>query len=125
QFRPKPQLKAPQHLPPRAKFPVVDVHVHPKIRFRHSAEQLDDFVKLMDAQQIAVCVSLDGGLGEAFDEHARYLWTKYPDRFAIFANIDWQGDGRADDPASWDCQRPDFGRRMAGQLAAAKDKGAS
>jgi len=99
--------------------------VHPKIRFRHSAEQLDDFVKLMDAQQIAVCVSLDGGLGEAFDEHARYLWTKYPDRFAIFANIDWQGDGRADDPASWDCQRPDFGRRMAGQLAAAKDKGAS
>jgi predicted TIM-barrel fold metal-dependent hydrolase len=125
QFRPKSQLKTPEHLPPRAKFPVVDVHVHPKIRFRHSAEQLDDFVKLMDAQQIAVCVSLDGGLGEAFDEHARYLWTKYPDRFAIFANIDWQSDGRSDDPASWDCQRPDFGRRMAGQLAAAKDKGAS
>src|SRR6185312_6813547 len=82
QFRPKSQLKTPEHLPPRAKFPVVDIHVHPKIRFRHSAEQLDDFVKLMDAQQIAICVSLDGGLGEAFDEHARYLWTKYPDRFA-------------------------------------------
>ena len=125
QFRPKAQLKVAEHLLPRAKFPVVDVHVHPRIRFRHSAEQLEDFVKLMDAQNIAVCVSLDGGLGAAFDEHARYLWTKYRDRFVIFANIDWQGDGRADDPASWDCQRPDFARRMAAELAAVKKKGAS
>ena len=125
QFRPKPQLKVAEHLLPRAKFPVVDVHVHPRVRFRHSAEQLDDFVKLMDAQNIAVCVSLDGGLGDAFDEHARYLWTKYRDRFVIFANIDWQGGGRADDPASWDCQRPDFARRMAAELAAVKKKGAS
>jgi predicted TIM-barrel fold metal-dependent hydrolase len=125
QFRPKSQLKVAEHLPPRAKFPVVDIHVHPRIRFRHSAEQLDDFVKLMDAQNIAVCVSLDGGLGAAFDEHVRYLWTKYRERFVIFANIDWQGDGRADDPASWDCQRPDFARRMAAELAAVKKKGAS
>ena len=49
---------------------------------------------------------------------------KYPDRFAIFANIDWQGDGKADDPASWDCQRPDFARRVARELAAAKERGA-
>ena len=125
QFRPKSQLKVAEHPPPRAKFAVVDVHVHPRIRFRHSPEQLDDFVKLMDSQNIAVCVSLDGGLGVAFDEHARYLWTKYRDRFVIFANIDWQGGGRADDPASWDCQRPDFARRMAGELAAVKKKGAS
>ena len=53
-------------------------------------ELLDDFVKLMDEQNIAVCVSLDGGMGDAFDEHKKYLWTKYRDRFVIFANIDWR-----------------------------------
>jgi predicted TIM-barrel fold metal-dependent hydrolase len=31
----------------------------------------------------------------------------------------------ADNPASWDCQRPDFGHRMAAELAAAKQAGAS
>ncbi len=124
-FRPQPMLRVDEHLLPRARFPVVDVHVHPRIRLRHSTEALDAFVKLMDEQNIAVCVSLDGGLGENFIEHRQYLWTNYRDRWVIFANIDWQGQGAADDPASWDCQRPDFGRRMAAELAKAKDLGAS
>ena len=50
---------------------------------------------------------------------------KYRDRFVIFANIDWQGDGKADEPATWDCHRPDFARRMALALADAKERGAS
>lgn len=124
-FRPKAMLVVEEHLLTRAKYPVVDVHVHPSVRLRNSAEQLNGFVKLMDAQNIAVCVSLDGGLGEQLAEHKKYLWTKYPDRFVIFATIDWQGAGKADDPASWDCQRPDFPRRMAAALKAAKEQGAS
>jgi predicted TIM-barrel fold metal-dependent hydrolase len=118
-------LRVEEHLLPRAKFPVVDVHVHPRIRLHHSPQALDDFVKVMDEQNIAVCVSLDGGLGEKFLEHREYLWTEYRDRWVIFANIDWQGQGALKDPASWDCQRPDFGRRMAAELARAKDLGAS
>ncbi|MEX2112771.1 MAG: amidohydrolase family protein [Pirellulales bacterium] len=124
-FRPQPMLRVGEHLLPRARYPVVDVHVHPRIRLHHSTEALDAFVKLMDEQNIAVGVSLDGGLGDKFVEHRQYLWTKYRDRWVIFANIDWQGPGAADDPASWDCQRPDFGRRMADQLAKAKELGAS
>ncbi len=124
-FRPKSMLRVPEHHLPRAKFPVVDVHVHPRIRLKHSPEALDDFVKTMDAQNIAVCVSLDGGLGSALEERQKYLWTKYRERFVIFANIDWQGGGKEDDPASWDCQRPDFGRRVAAELAAAKERGVS
>ena len=124
-FRPKPMLRVEEHWLPRAKFPVVDVHVHPRIRLHHSSEALDDYVKVMDGQNIAVCVSLDGGLGEKFIEHREYLWTKYRDRWVIFANIDWQGQGALNDPASWDCQRPDFSRRMAAELARAKDLGAS
>lgn len=124
-FRPVPKLKVAEHHLTRAKFPVVDVHVHPRIRFRHSPEQLDEFVHVMDRQNIAICVSLDGGMGEAFDEHVSYLWKKYRERFVIFANIDWQGDGKEDEPATWDCQRPDFARRMAKELARLKPLGAS
>lgn len=124
-FRPRSMLRLPDHQPPRARFPVVDVHTHPRLRFRHDPTRLDDFVRIMDAHNIGVAVSLDGRLGDAFDEHAKYLWTKYRDRFVIFANLDWRGDGATDDPASWDCQRPDWPRRMARDLADAKRRGAS
>ncbi|RIK81276.1 MAG: amidohydrolase [Planctomycetota bacterium] len=124
-FQPRSMLVLPEHRPRQAKFPCVDVHVHCRFKLRQSPEALDEFVRLMDHQNIAVCVSLDGGLGEQLEEHKRFLWTKYKDRFVIFANIDWQGDGRDDDPASWNLNRPDFGRRMAEALADAKRRGAA
>jgi predicted TIM-barrel fold metal-dependent hydrolase len=124
QYRPKSQLVLPENRPPRAKFPAVDVHVHPRLKLHHVPEMLDEFVRVMDSQNIAVCVSLDGQLGDELQEHKKYLWTKYRDRFVFFANIEWQGDGQADDPATWDCQRPDFGHRMADALADAKQRGA-
>jgi len=124
-FRPQATLKVKSHPLTHAKFPVVDVHTHFRYRLRHSPKQLDQFVKLMDRHNIAVCVSLDGRLDDDLEEHKSYLWTKYSDRFIIFANVDWQGNGKKDDPGSWDCQRPDFGRRVAKQLAAAKKQGVS
>lgn len=125
QFRPRSSLVVPEQRPQRAKFPAVDVHVHPRLKLRNVPASLDAYVELMDSQNIAVSVSLDGQLGEQLEEHKKYLWTKYRDRFIIFANIDWQGDGQPDDPATWDCQRADFGRRMAAALADAKRRGAS
>lgn len=125
QFMPRSQLVVPEHHPQRAKFPAVDIHVHCRTKLRQTPEALDQFVRLMDHQDIAVCVSLDGGLGERLAEHKKFLWNKYRDRFVIFANIDWQGTGQKEEPASWDCQRPDFARRMAATLAEAKKQGAS
>lgn len=124
-FRPKSTLNVPQTDLRHARFPVVDAHTHFRYRLRGSSAMLDDFVELMDRNNIAVCVSLDGRLGDEFREHAEFLWTRYPDRFLIFANVDWIGDGDPDDPATWACHRADFGRRMAEQLAAAKRLGAS
>jgi predicted TIM-barrel fold metal-dependent hydrolase len=124
-FRPQSMLKLEEYQPARGRFPVVDIHTHFQQKFHGSAEELAAWVALMDRNNIAVCVSLDGRWGDLLDEHARLLWTRYRDRFAIFANIDWQGTGAADDPASWDCQRPDFGRRTARELASAKQRGAS
>lgn len=125
QFRPRPMLKVKNHDLKHAKMPVVDVHTHFFYRLRHSRERLDEFVRLMDRHNIAVCVSLDGRLGTMLDEHTKFLWSKYRDRFVIFANVDWIGQGKNDDPATWDCQREDFARRVARQLAEAKEKGIS
>jgi predicted TIM-barrel fold metal-dependent hydrolase len=124
-FRPRSLLKVTEHSLVRAKFSVVDMHTHFRHKFHGSAAELAAWVALMDRNNIAVSVSLDGQWGELLDEHAKLLWTKYRDRFAIFANIDWQGAGKADDPASWDCQRPDFARRVARELAIAKERGAA
>lgn len=126
QFRPRPMLKVESHDLKRAKMPVVDVHTHFFYRLHSSYEQLDDFVRLMDRNNIAVCVSLDGKLGQALDEQIKYLWTKYRERFVIFANVDWiGGDGKRDDPTTWDCHREDFPRRVSMQLVEAKKQGIS
>ena len=124
-FRPVPMLNVPRHELTRAKIPVVDAHCHPRIRLTAGDGPLDDYVRAMDRSGIAVSVSLDGRLGEEFAEHAKFIWAKHRDRFVIFANIDWQGRGKADDPSSWDCHRPDFGHRMELALADAKRQGAS
>ncbi len=114
QFRPVPMLQVEEHLLTRAKFPVVDAHTHPRYRLHHSPELLDSLVKLMNAQNIAVCVSLDGRLGDDLEDHKKYLWTEYRDRFVIFANIPWE-----------QASEPDFVHRMVVALTQAKKQGAS
>ncbi|MBX3421321.1 MAG: amidohydrolase family protein [Pirellulaceae bacterium] len=124
-FHPQPRAALRTTQLAHAKFPVVDVHSHFWLRLRHDPQQLHGFIQLMDRQRIAVCASLDGMLGQRLDDHMSYLWTEYRDRFVIFANVDWQGDGKADDPASWDCHRPDFAHRVSMQLENAKQRGVS
>lgn len=118
-------LKVKNNTPSRAKFPVVDVHTHFRFKLRGSVGSLDDYVAMMDRNNIAVCVSLDGQLGDSWSDHEALLWKKYKDRFVIFVSIDWQGTAAEEDIAQWDCHRPDFARRIAKQLAAAKVRGAS
>lgn len=124
-FRPRPSVRVAEKRLAQARFPVVDVHTHFQVRTRHDPQVLDEFVRTMDRNRIAVCVSLDGRLGADWNEHADYLWTRYRDRFVIFVQIDWRGGGQEDRPASWDCHREDFTRRIAEQLAEAKERGAS
>lgn len=125
EFRPEPQLKVAQSDVQRAKFPVVDVHTHFGIRLRHDPEQLDEFVRLMDRNNIAMCISLDGRLGHQLDEHIRYLWKDNRDRFLIFANLDWQGDGTAAQPETWACNQSDFAHRTVLELESAAQRGIS
>jgi hypothetical protein len=124
-FRPQSKLRVPETLLTKAMHPVVDVHTHFHHRLRGNQQALDDFVALMDRNQIAVCASLDGKLGDQLSEHRKYLWTNYRDRFVIFANVDWQGDGEKDDPSTWSCHRQGFADRTADQLSEAAKNGVS
>ncbi len=122
-FTPRSRLVTPRTEISGAKFPVVDVHTHFFYKLRHNEQALDDFVRLMDRNDIRVCVSLDGRLGGQLDSHIDFLHRRYRDRFVIFANIDWQGDGDPQDPATWDCLRHGFADRTAARLSAAVDRG--
>ena len=124
-FRPQAQLKVAEHLRNKAAFPVVDVHTHFFYKLRSSQQALEDYVAVMDRNRIAVSVSLDGSLNGRLEEHAKFLWGRYKDRFVIFANVDWLGDGTQDNPASWACHRAGFAERTARQLAEAVDSGVS
>lgn len=124
-FRPEPMLRVPNTMLTQAKFPVVDCHTHFFYKMRHSREQLEAFVKLMDKHQIAICNSLDGKLGDQLDEHIDYLWTDHKQRFTIFVNIDWIGDGDPDDPSTFACHRTDFVRNTVEQLNRASERGVS
>ncbi|MEO1525214.1 MAG: amidohydrolase family protein [Planctomycetota bacterium] len=124
-FRPQAKLLVPKHPRDSAQIPAVDVHTHFHYRLRDSDQALEDFVGLMDRNNIAVCVSLDGRLGSQLDRHIDYLWTRYRDRFAIFANINWRGQAPTDNPSLWPCHRPGFAERTAAQLEAAAKRGVS
>ncbi|GIW97818.1 MAG: hypothetical protein KatS3mg111_1151 [Pirellulaceae bacterium] len=125
EFRPIPKVRGRHTELPHARFPVVDIHTHFRYRLRHDPQQLDAFVELMDRHRIAVCTSLDGRLGQELEEHMRYLWTRYRERFCIFANIDWRGDAPEDVPAQWACHQPGFVRHTVEQLRAAQRRGIS
>lgn len=102
EYEPRSTLVVPAHPTPRARFPFVDVHSHQRTL---TPEQVRRLVADMDRLNMAVMVNLSGGSGERLAEGVRALRAEFPDRFVVFANVDFRG---IDDPA--------FGRNAAAQL---------
>ena len=121
-FRPKSTLKVAKTDLQHAKFPVIDVHNHFFFRYKGQAERLDEYVGLMDENNIAISVSLDAVLGREL-EHIGYLGKRHEDRLVPFVHIDFQGDGKKDDPATWASSQPGFVRTCVEQLKIAKENG--
>jgi predicted TIM-barrel fold metal-dependent hydrolase len=89
-YRPKSTVVATEHLVPRAKFPVVDNHSHLTI----TPANIDQTIKEMDALNLRVLVNLSGGSGADLRRKIETIRTsKYPDRFRVFANVNWDGAG--------------------------------
>jgi predicted TIM-barrel fold metal-dependent hydrolase len=103
EWQPRSTLVVEQHPVPRAKFPVIDVHSHH--RSNTSPERLDEIVREMDELNLRVLVNLSGGFGERLKTAVESFTGRRPSRFAVFANLDFDGIGT-----------PDWGQRAAAQL---------
>ena len=122
EFQAESKLKVNANLLEKAKFPALDIHTHFGFRLKGDSDALERFVDIMNRHHIAVCNSLDAKLGEETD-HCQYLWAKYPNRFTVFAHIDFQGTGDKEKPATWACNQPGFVRTCCEQLRRAKTNG--
>jgi predicted TIM-barrel fold metal-dependent hydrolase len=90
-YRPRSTLVVAQHPVPKAKFPVIDSHNHTTI----TAENIDLMIRDMDALNLRVLVNLSGGADpNAVKTKVDFIRSsKYPDRFRVFANVNWNGAG--------------------------------
>jgi uncharacterized protein len=90
-YRPRSTVVAEQHLVPKAKFPVVDVHTHRT----SNAANFAQLVPQMDALNLRVLVDLSGGSDPAAVKAKvdAIAASPYKDRFRVFANVEWEGAG--------------------------------
>jgi len=85
---PKALMKFPRTNITRAKFPVVDFHLHG--RSLQTAAEYKQMIALMDQTGIAVICNMDGGYGKAFDQNIK-VGDAYKDRVLQFARLNYEG----------------------------------
>ncbi|NNE65176.1 MAG: amidohydrolase family protein [Pyrinomonadaceae bacterium] len=110
-YEPKSTLVVPGNEIKRAKFPFIDIHNHR--RRTPKPEDLEKMIGEMDAMNMRVLVNLSGRSGEALKQSVRSFKGAYPDRFVIFANVNFRGVGE-----------PGWGEKAAAQLEADVRNGA-
>jgi hypothetical protein len=89
-YRPKSTVVAEEHLVPRAKFPVIDIHSHELVTNDNMAQR----IKEMDALNLRVLVNLSGGSGDRLKHNVQTVAASpHKDRFRFFANVNFDGIG--------------------------------
>jgi predicted TIM-barrel fold metal-dependent hydrolase len=89
-YDPVSTLVVPEHIRTESKFPFIDVHSH---QWRMGTMDLTELVTEMDKMNMAVMVNLSGGYGDRLKEMIHNANAHYPNRFVVFANIDFTGIG--------------------------------
>lgn len=83
-YDPPSSLVVPENPVTRAKFPFIDVHSH---QWRMDTANLDQLVQEMDAMNMAIMVNLSGRGGRTLAAMTENVGKQYPNRFAVFTNI--------------------------------------
>jgi len=114
-FQPKSMLHAPVHNVYRARFPVIDIHNHVNDARTPDKERIPPakVVEMMDNCNLQKIVILTGGWGEALQKVVDQMVKPYPDRFAVFVQLDWTN-----------LDAPDFAQLMVRQIDDAAARGA-
>lgn len=90
EYNPVSTLVVPVHEVTAAKFPFVDIHSH---HFRMATQDLGELVRAMDSLNMSVMVNLSGGSGQNLRDIMANVNSTYPNRFVIFANVNFDGVG--------------------------------
>jgi predicted TIM-barrel fold metal-dependent hydrolase len=112
---PKPMVHVKAHDVPRAKYYVIDVHNHVNDPGGVHGEEVPaaEVVSGMDQANVRKVVILTGMWGEKLQSVLDKMVKPYPDRFVVFAQMDWS---KVDDP--------NFSAEMVAQLDDAVKRGA-
>jgi predicted TIM-barrel fold metal-dependent hydrolase len=137
-YHPRPALVTEDHTPQKPRFRVVDAHNHygrwewdttlrklekntewnsmihiPDPQGDWSIQDLPAAIELMDEMNVACVVNLDGGWGDLLKQNLERYKGLYPDRFCIFAWVDWS-----------QVDEPNFGEKWAKELERSVTAGA-
>jgi len=90
-YDPKSMLHVPRHEVRRAKFPVIDVHNHVNDAGGVHGEEIApaEVIRRMDAANVKKVVILTGMWGDKLQGVIDKMVKPYPDRFMVFAQMDW------------------------------------
>jgi predicted TIM-barrel fold metal-dependent hydrolase len=110
-YRPRNTLVRTETLVPKAKYPVVDIHSHTG----PTPENIERLIAELDGINVRVLVNLSGGSDpQAVKQRVDFIrGSKYANRFAVFANVRWDGAGA-----------PGWAERAVADLEAAVKNGA-
>ena len=114
-YDPHAMLHTAVHQVPRAKFPVIDVHNHVNDAAGVDSEEIPpaEVIRRMDAANVEKIVILTGMWGDKLQRVIDKMVKPYPDRFIVFAQMDWS---KINDP--------NFSQEMVQQLDDAVRRGA-
>jgi len=91
EYNPTSTLVVPGEVIHKAKFPFIDVHGH---QYRMATQDLAPVIAAMDTLNMGVMVNLSGRSGEDLQKAVQNVANNYPNRFIVFANIDFSGVGK-------------------------------
>jgi uncharacterized protein len=109
-YAPRSSVVTKETFVPKAKYPVIDSHVHVVGR---TPDEVADWVRTMDEVGMETSLVLTGAIGEEFDALIDSLPNAYPGRFKLYCGMD-----------RTDIDKPDYSRRVVAELERCYRKGA-
>ncbi|MBJ2175097.1 amidohydrolase family protein [Aureibaculum sp. A20] len=93
EYNPKSTLVIPGKIIKKAKFPFIDVHGH---QYNMPKQDLSPVIAAMDTLNMGIMVNLSGRSGKDLQQSVANIAENYPNRFVVFANVDFDGVGKKD-----------------------------
>jgi len=109
-YAPDSSLIVPENHPPKARYPVIDVHSH---TYATTPAEVATWVRTMDETGVQTTVILTGATGAQFDHLVDLFLKPYPGRFQLYCGLNTE-----------DINAPDYPQRAVAELVRCYQKGA-